>query len=73
MFTYKKFWEKCAQKGISKTKLMKHYKLGHDTVDRLKSDGSISMNTIQKLCNILDCNISEIVECYPEKESSDNT
>ena len=70
MFTYKKFWEKCAQKGISKTKLMKHYKLGHETVTRLKKDESISMKTIQRLCNILECDITEIVECYPDKESS---
>lgn len=70
MFTYRKFWEKCEEQGISKTKLIRHYKVGHDTIERLKTDRSVSMQTIQRLCNILNCELSDIAECYPDKKSS---
>ena len=43
---------------------------GDDTVERLKTDRSVSMQTIQRLCNILDCELSDIAECYPDKKSS---
>ena len=70
MLTYRKFWKKCEELGISKTQLMRHYGIGHKSVDSLKKDESVSMRTIQRLCDILNCDMTEIVECYPNTNSS---
>ena len=32
MITYRKFWERCADAGISKNKLKNYYKIGKGTV-----------------------------------------
>lgn len=42
------------------------YNLDSKTIQRLMNDESVSTNTLNALCNILNCDISEIVAFQPD-------
>lgn len=46
--------------------------LDSKTIQRLMRDESVSTNTLNSLCNILGCDISEIVKFVPDSENKDN-
>ncbi len=65
MISYKRLWNIIQDKGISQYRLNKEG-IGHSTLTRLKRDQYVSLETIDKLCNILDCEISDVVEHIKE-------
>lgn len=38
------------------------YNLGNKTIERLMTDQSVSTNTLDALCQILDCEVTDIME-----------
>ena len=48
------------------------YNLDSKTIKRLMEDESVSTNTIDSLCNILDCDIIDIMTFKPDKEKEHN-
>ena len=44
------------------------YNLDSKTIQRLMSDQSVSTHTLDALCNILQCDITEIVEFIPDNK-----
>lgn len=61
IISYNPLWETMKEKNISQYKLLK---LGIDnrTLDSLKKNKNITLNTLEKLCLILDCTPNDIVE-----------
>ena len=45
------------------------FNLDNKTIQRLMSDQSVSTYTLNALCNILECNISDIMEFFPDIEA----
>ena len=45
--------------------------LDSKTIQRLMCDESVSTNTLNSLCNILECDISEIIKFIPDTEDKD--
>ena len=43
--------------------------LDNKTIQRLMRDESVSTNTLNSLCNILECDISEIIKFIPDIEN----
>jgi DNA-binding Xre family transcriptional regulator len=43
--------------------------MSNSTVQRLRKDMPVSTHTLDALCKLLDCNISDIVEYVPDKPS----
>lgn len=54
-------------KGITTYKLIKEYGISARTVNNLKHNMSITMFTLVRLCEILECDIKDIVRIYDEK------
>lgn len=48
------------------------YNLDSKTIKRFMSDESISTNTLNSLCNILGCDVSEIIEFIPDDVKTDD-
>lgn len=42
------------------------YSLDNKTIKRLLEDDSVSTNTINALCNIFDCSLTDIMEFVPD-------
>lgn len=43
-------------------------KISSSTIRRIKAGDSISTNSLDALCKILDCTISDIIEYLPDQE-----
>ena len=67
MITYAPLWETLKKKGMSTYTLRNKFNISGGTVQRLRKNMSVSTNTLDDLCELLECNISDIVEHIPNK------
>lgn len=44
------------------------YNLDSKTIQRLMNDQSVSTNTLDALCNILQCEVGDLLNFYPDSE-----
>lgn len=61
MISYEKLWQTMKEKGISQYDLYTHYGINRSQLDRLRKNKNIETNTIDRLCNILRCNVEDIM------------
>ena len=67
MIIYDKLWLTLKQKGISQYKLIKEYGVSSGQLDRLRKNANINTYTLNQLCEILQCELSDIAEFKFEK------
>lgn len=60
LIDYSPLWTTMEQKNISQYKLLKSG-IDNRTLDSLKKGKNITMLTLNKLCNILDCTPNDVV------------
>lgn len=70
MINFDKLWGKVKQKGVSQYKLINDYGISRGQLDRIKKNQNITTNTLDVLCNILDCQIEDIVEHIKDENKS---
>jgi len=68
MITYEPLWETMKRKGISTYVLIKDYGFSRGTLDSLKQNRNISTATLNDICNILTCNVEEVLQHIPDKK-----
>lgn len=61
MISYEPLWNTMKNKGVSQYSLLKQG-IDNKTLDGLKKNKNITLLTLEKLCNILDCTPIEIFE-----------
>ena len=66
MIVYDKLWNTMKEKNITQYALIKHFHVSPAQITRLKRNESVSTNTINMFCDILDCDISDIMEYKKE-------
>lgn len=57
-----------AEKGITQYQLVKQHNLSKSLLHRLRKNEGVNLNTINTLCNILDCKIEDIATFYKDNE-----
>ncbi|WP_334305430.1 helix-turn-helix transcriptional regulator [uncultured Acetatifactor sp.] len=62
MFDYTPLWKTMAEKGINQYQLIKDYHFSTGTLDALRKNKSVTVNTIVTLCLILDCTPNDILK-----------
>ena len=67
MYTYEPLFRTMKERGITTYTLVNHYGISSHLMSNLRHNKNVTMNTIDQLCKILNCNISDIVE-YKENE-----
>lgn len=67
MITYDKLWETMKKRGISQYALIHKYQISTGQLDRLRKNANTSSYTLNRLCEILDCELSDIAEYVPDK------
>lgn len=74
MITYNPLWRLMEERGLTPYYLRYkcgEYNLNGSTIRRLKSGQSVSTNTIDTLCIILNCDVSDVIEhVKPDQNSS---
>ena len=67
MISYARLWETMKKRGATTYTLQVKGEISSSTVRRLKAGESVSTNTLDALCRILDCTLQDIVEYLPDK------
>ncbi|NLW79723.1 MAG: helix-turn-helix transcriptional regulator [Ruminococcaceae bacterium] len=62
MIKYDKLWVTLESKGITKYKLTKEHGVSKSQIYRLQHNQSVNTNTLDRICNILECDIEDIME-----------
>ncbi len=68
MISFDKLWRTMKQKNISQYKLIHTYGISPSQITRLKRNESVSTNTIDTFCKILECDISDIMTFTPDNK-----
>ena len=58
---YTPLWDTMHRKGVSQYLLLKQGVLDNKTLDSLRKNKNITLFTLEKLCNALDCTPNDIV------------
>ena len=67
MIIYSPLWRTLKQKGMSTYTLRVKMGISGSTVQRLRKNMSVSTNTLDDICKLLNCSISDVAE-YVEDE-----
>lgn len=62
MIIYNKLWKTLKRKHISQYKLIHKFNLSTGQLDRLRKNSNVNTNTLNMLCKILNCKLSDIAE-----------
>lgn len=66
MITYDKLWKTMKKKGISQYDLYTKYNMNRSQLNRLRHNKNVTVITLDRLCNILDCPVEDIIEHFPD-------
>ncbi len=66
MISYAPLWRTMEKRGATTYTLQVKGGISSSTIRRLKSGDSVSTNSLEALCRILNCTISDIVEYLPD-------
>ena len=72
MISYEPFWETLKEKNVSTYVLIRDKHVSSSTLQRMRYNESISLQTVEDLCNALQCGVCDIVEIIPDKDTSKN-
>lgn len=67
MITFEPLWNTLKKKNISQYKLIKDYKISTGQLDRLRKNGNVNTYTLNQLCEILECDLSDIAKYTNDK------
>lgn len=62
MISYKPLFDTLLKKNITEYQLIFHEGISANTIHRIKKGLPITTKTLDNLCFILDCNVSDIIE-----------
>lgn len=72
MIKFDKLWQTMKEKGITQYALINRYNISPAQITRLKRNESVSTNTIETFCRILECDITDIMELIIEDNNNKN-
>jgi len=67
MIKYDRLWRTMEERGVTQYDLYAHYNVNRSQINRLKHNRNVEVNTIDRLCNILKCNVEDIMEHFPDE------
>ena len=68
MISYAPLWETMKRKGVTTYTLIKEYGFSRGTLDSLKQNRNISTATLNDICDILSCNVEDVLQYTPDKK-----
>lgn len=60
--SYNKLWKLLIDKNMNKVTLRDQSGIGPSTLSKLTRNKRVSMEVLEKICKVLDCNIGDIVD-----------
>ncbi len=66
MISYEPLWETLEKKEITTYQLLNDYGISRGMLDNLKHNRSITMNTLNDFCKMLNCDVTDIIKFTKE-------
>lgn len=66
MISYAPLWETMEKRGATTYTLQVKGQISSSTIRRIKANESVSTNTLEALCKILNCEIGDIIKYLPD-------
>jgi len=61
MISYAPFYKTLSKKKITQYQLVTKYFIPNGTIQRIRNNQNLNLNTIENLCKVLNCKITDIV------------
>lgn len=68
MISYEPLWKTMQERGATTYTLQVKGEISSSTIRRLKANESVSTNTLEALCKILNCDLTDIIEYLPDNK-----
>lgn len=70
--SYKKLFHLLIDKGMTNAELMEQAGFSANIITRLKRNQYISLDSIEKICTVMNCGVDDILEFIREKNDESN-
>ena len=60
--SYNKLWKLMTDQNLNKTQLKEKAQISTNAVAKLGKNESVSLDTLEKICSVLKCDIGDIME-----------
>ncbi len=70
--SYNKLWKLLIDKKITAAELRKQADIAPNTLTRMKKDQEVTMQVLERICEVLKTDFGEIIEYYPDNDISSN-
>ena len=67
MISYARLWETMKRQGAMTYTLQVKGGISSSTIRRMKAGESVSTNTLDALCKILNCDLTDIIQYTPDE------
>lgn len=67
MISYARLWETMKRQGATTYTLQVKGGISSSTIRRMKAGESVSTNTLDALCKILNCDLTDIIQYTPDE------
>lgn len=67
--SYKKLWKLLIDKEMNKTDLRNATGVSSATIAKMTNGEEVTMSVLTKICEVLNCNIGDVVDFVPEVTS----
>jgi len=69
--SYKKLWKLLIDRDMKKKELQIAAKLSTSTISKLNKSLNVQMDVLVRICRVLECDIADIVEILPPRETTE--
>ena len=66
--SYNNLWKLLIDKGMNKTELKEASGISFNVMARMGKNEAVSLESLEKICEALNCNIGDIIDYIPQKE-----
>ncbi len=66
--SYNKLWKLLIDRNMNKSELRKQAKISTNAIAKMGKNESVSMDTMNKICKVLQCNIGDVMDFVTDDE-----
>ena len=66
MIVFDPLWDTMKRRNITQYALIRDYSVSTGTLDALRKNRSVTLHTVNELCRILQCDVSDVIRYVPE-------
>lgn len=70
--SYNKLWKLMIDKKYNKGKICQEAGISPGTMAKMSKDESVNLKILERICDVLDCDIGDIVEKLPDENQEGN-